>query len=223
MKGEFLKSNTITGRIFFILCIVLLAVSAGAFQVHAEEQEFSFSGEGTKDSPYLIQSVEDLCEFRDLVNEGEEFQACYFYQTENLDLSGIDWIPIGIYESGHYFYGVYDGGGHYLENLYSINQYENLDEDEASYPGLFGQLAGIVLNLGIESGRIEGTHCGSIASHAVSGTSPYIINCYNKADVKGVRAGGIADNFSSGTIINCWYSADTDSSSTEVSGPASYD
>lgn len=192
-------------------------------KVRAEDTEFPFSGDGSKDSPYLIQSVEELCEFRDLVNEGEEFQDCYFYQTGNLDLGGMDWVPIGIYGSGHYFYGVYDGGGHYLENLTIVEPIDPGENESSSKPGLFGQLAGIVLNLGIESGEIEGTYCGSIASHAVSGASPYIINCYNKADVKGRRAGGIADNFSGGTIINCWYSANIESLSGTASGPASYD
>ena len=53
-----------------------------------------------------------------------------------------------------------------------------------------------------ESGKISGECVGSIASHSF-GNNAMIINCYNKADIYGVRSGGIADNFTGGKIICC--------------------
>lgn len=156
-----------------------------------------FEGEGTKDFPYLINNGLDLVKLGELVNGGEEFRNTYFEQTQSLNMESIrQFIPIGKYGSEHYFYGIYNGAGYKIYNL-NIN-------GEGENSALFGQLGGIVMNLGIESGVIQGAYIGSIASHAV-GLEAKIINCYNKATLKGRgRAGGIADNFGKGQIINCW-------------------
>lgn len=152
------------------------------------------SGEGTKNKPYLIDSAEALCKFRDHVNSGYAYTFEYVRQTVDIDLSHVEnWQPIGIADSGNYFEGYYDGAGHCLRNLTVY--------DPNGFVGLFGCLSGTVVNLGIESGSITGLCIGSIA--AVSGVSESrIINCYNKASLHAYRAGGIADHFG-GTIYNC--------------------
>lgn len=176
--------------IILISCKNFINVSAATSKV------INLEGNGTCESPYQIRDVEDFCYFRDLVNTGEDFTGNYFIQLNNIDLVEIDnWEPIGIYDSGNYFYGNYNGNGHNISNL-TINR----PEDNA---GLFGQLGGTVYNLGIESGSINSNCSGSIASHSVA-SNALIINCYNKASVTGLRAGGIVDNFVGGTIINCW-------------------
>ncbi len=161
----------------------------------------TLEGEGTEDSPYLINNAEEFCRFRDIVNMGAAFSNKWFRQTADIDLIDVDnWIPIGKYGSGRYFYGVYDGGGHSISNLNSKPITESANDANV---GLFGMLAGTVMNLGIESGHIEGVCVGAITSHG-SGTLPIIVNCYNKATVVGQsRAGGIADNLSGGLIVNC--------------------
>lgn len=148
---------------------------------------YGFSGNGTIDDPYRISSVDDLVLLRDLVNEGNTFKHDYFLQTENLNLSSIDgWIPIGIGSGSTCFWGCYDGAGHTIENLVCVQPDQ--------FAGLFGILYGEVRNLGIESGLINGSCVGSIASHGSA--DAIILNCYNKATVHGSsRAGGLADNF----------------------------
>ena len=140
--------------------------------------------------------MEDLVLFRDQVNSGNNFNGKYLLQTCDLDLSLLDelWEPIGDWDTNNFFYGIYNGGGHVIENL-------NISGGNS---GFFSCLGGSVMNLGIESGNIEGSCVGAIASHAI-GDSVKVINCYNKATVKGYRAGGIADNFGQkGVIIGCW-------------------
>lgn len=189
----------------------------------------AFEGEGTKEAPYQIQSYEDLCQFRDLVNSGNRFKNTYFLQTDNIDLQKNDWTPIGIFDSGNYFYGVYDGGGHYLENLYIGAVYEKekeeknkdkesdkkkkTDEDEEDddkedtvHGGLFGSLGGTIVNLGIESGEIKGELCGAFASTS-KGENAAIIDCYNKAKINSYYAGGIAGSFAFGDVVACWSNA----------------
>lgn len=164
------------------------------------EKTIGLTGSGTREDPYLIGSTEELCRFRDAVNAGESFSGKYFLQTCDLDLeSESPWEPIGKFGSGCYFYGTYDGGN---QRIHHLNCYPE-DEDTANNICLFGQLGGVVENLGIESGSIRGSYVGSFASHSI-GDNAAIVNCYNRADVTGSgRAGGICDNFSRGLVANC--------------------
>ena len=157
---------------------------------------YILNGRGTQKDPYRINNVEELCAFRDIVNSGYLFGGEWVRQTTDLDLKEItNWEPIGLFGSGNYFDGVYDGGGHMIRSL-QIYSDENV--------GFFGQLGGTVMNLGIESGTIRGACVGAIASHGDSSSNLAILNCYNRATVVGtVRAGGLVDNFISGSIINC--------------------
>lgn len=170
----------------------------------------SLSGRGSKNSPYLIQSKEDLLLFQQQVNSGNDFSGKYILQTSDIDLDGVEWETIAPYDSGMLFNGIYNGGGHYIENLTVTLGGNN---------AFFGKLGGTVMNLGIESGEIVGDCVGSITSHASASTAR-IINCYNKASVSGIRAGGIADNFA-GTIANCW--SDCELQSNMSGGIVSYD
>lgn len=157
---------------------------------------YILNGQGTRKDPYRISNVEELCAFRDIVNSGYLFTGEWVCQTEDLDLKEIEnWEPIGLFDSGNYFDGVYDGSGHVIHNL-QIYSDGNV--------GFFGQLGGTVMNLGIESGNIRGACVGAIASHGDGSANIAILNCYNRSTVIGaVRAGGIADNFMNGNIVNC--------------------
>lgn len=191
------KFKEIIRIILAISMFVLMALLVNKYLNGYRLEEKHLEGKGTKDVPYQITCVEDLIWLRDKVNSGTNFESVFFLQTCDLDLENMPWEPIGIYGTDRYFYGVYDGGGYTISNLYipsSLN---------IACPALFGQLGGQVLNLGIESGYIEGDFAGSIASHCV-GENAAIINCYNKANIIGrKRAGGICDNFSKGSVINC--------------------
>lgn len=183
-----------------IICAVLtlvmmLSLLPMAVSAAGSGEELSLDGTGQRLDPYQISSVEDLCELRDRVNEGEDFSGTYFEQTCDLDLSGIaNWIPIGQWETDYHFDGIYNGNGHVISNLTIV---------EGTNTGLFGRLGGSVMNLGIESGEIHGAYVGSIASHAVEGAK--IINCYSLANLYGIRTGGIVDNFAGGVVIDCWF------------------
>ena len=170
------------------------------FQVFRQwNEQYGFEGNGTYENPYLINTADDLIKFSDAVNNGNPFLDQYFLQTCDIDLTSCEnFTPVGTLDSGCMFRGVYDGGGHRLYNL-KISGYGM----ENSFVGLFGRLGGVVMNLGIESGRISGDYVGSFASTDGSNDA-MIINCYNRANLYGmIRCGGIADNFSSGRILGC--------------------
>lgn len=172
-----------------------------------------FEGEGSFEAPYLINSVDDLLQLSKRVENGNDFAGNYFRQETDLDLSEIDnWEPIGKFRSGFYFRGVYDGGGHVISNLHCEGNGDGC-------VGLFGQLGGIVCNLGVIESDIRGTCVGVIASHSV-GENAMIINCYTDSYAEGKsRAGGIADNFN-GIICNCFSVGKT--YGMEMAGAVSY-
>ncbi len=199
----------LTAGLCFLLALICIA-SAGMFSAFAENK--SLKGTGQALDPYLIESAEDLCTFRDMVNGGVSFEGQYVLQTADLDLSGIEnFTPIGIFESGCYFYGIYNGGGHTISNL--------TVRSDKSVAGLFGQLGGTVMNLGIESGSISGSSVAAIAGHAV-GANAKVLNCYNLATLQGFRVGGIVNSFVSGTVVDCWNAGTL--TGTEVGGIVGY-
>ena len=198
--------NYVLGRLFaklftkgwrMLVAAALLTCAALLLAIPAPSR-IHLKGEGTVQSPYLVESLADLKHLRDVVNGGNGMAGQYVLQTADIDMKGEDWKPIGVFTGKSFFQGVYDGGNHTLENLCCYGK-----DDESGNVGLFGMLLGVVKNLGIESGHIEGKCVGSITSHAY-GEDAKIINCYNKAEVVGYdRAGGICDYADKGSLINC--------------------
>lgn len=187
------------------ICIVILSMTGMFFILKYINSDFgtnrtvSFVGAGTEKNPYIIEGKDSLKELCNLVNSGESFEGIYFQQTADIDLENEEWMPIGIYQSGKYFCGIYDGGGYCIKNILITDAYPY----KPANVGLFGMLGGTVRNLGIESGSISGDYVGAIASHA-SGENALIFNCYNNASVSGTgRAGGICDNINGGSVLNC--------------------
>lgn len=173
--------------------------------------KLGFEGEGSQNNPYLIQSVDDLLLLQKNVSKGNDYANKYFKMTNDIDCSSVNnWTPIGEFDSGFYFKGILDGNGYKISNIKCISE---------NNVGLFGQLGGIVCNLGIVDSFFEGSCVGTISSHAVDNNAT-IINCYSYNNtVNGMRAGGIADNFV-GNIINCIN--DSASTGSEIAGAVSY-
>ena len=152
-----------------------------------------FRGQGTKENPYLISFPQDLELLSSRVKNGNDYAGQYFCQTCDLDMSSITkWTPIGEFNSGGCFRGIYDGCGYEIRNLSCISK-ENI--------GIFGQLGGVVCNLGVVDCNFSGYYVGVISSRSFD-EGAAIINCYTNSTITGYRAGGIADNFT-GSIINC--------------------
>ena len=142
------------------MAIVLLVLPG---HVYAKDKTKNFEGNGTKESPYLIQNETDLLNLRDGVNEqGKTYKGRYFLQTEDIDLGEDAWVAIGNMEEEAYFCGLYDGGGHVIKNL-------NMEEENDA--AMFNVLGGSVYNLGLEDGKIKGNCVASFANHSVDDTS----------------------------------------------------
>ena len=81
-------------------------------------------GDGTAANPYLIENVEQL-------NAVRNFLGDHFKLTSDIDLTGVNWQPIGTSSSNAYK-GTFDGNGHTIKNL-TINSTQSL-------VGLFGYI-----------------------------------------------------------------------------------
>lgn len=151
--------------------------------------------------------------------------------TNDIDMAGIDWMPIGEAGTDHSdlvtFDGTFDGAGYSILNL-----------ETNRTGGLFHKLgtAAVVKNLNVSalmngcywaySGGIAGGNNGLIIGCSFSGKvnmsgesyaaaivpNNYgkIVGCYNAADViAGIYHGGVVGN-NEGTVISCYNTGEAD-------------
>ena len=171
---------------------------------HFAASEWTLAGDGTADSPYLVETPADLAKV------WLRPDACYRL-TGNLDLSGIYWTTAIIPE----FAGVFDGNDHVIRNAV-INQ---PDED---WIGIFGYVdfSGQIKNLGVADVNITGSSgVGGLAGE----NNGSITSCYSTGTVNGDYngAGGLVGVNSRGSITSC-YSTGTVSGGSFIGGLAGY-
>lgn len=195
-----------------------------AFTTAEPAEEFA-SGEGTESSPYIIDNVAQLLLMAQKVNSGDEsFTSAYYELSNDIDLAGINWTPIGEGKANESldlatnggFYGTFNGNGHTITNL---SVAETATERVALY-GLFGLVGkqGTVSNLNVKGSvkaesdiedATEKTYlsCGGIMGLCMKGS---VTNCSFEGTVTakcpvaeaGVTAGGIAGSVS-GDMNSC--------------------
>ncbi|MBQ2741774.1 MAG: S-layer homology domain-containing protein [Oscillospiraceae bacterium] len=157
------------------------------------------AGDGSENNPYLISSVADLQAFAANVNSGTSYSGKFVKLTASLDLTGVEWTPIG--KSGYEFEGTFDGGYHIITGL-SI-------DTQNRYVGLFGKLENAtVKKLGIENAEIIAGD-SDVAILAGNAQGGLIENCYVTGSVVGsAGVGGILGSTHSSeyetTIKNCY-------------------
>ncbi|WP_312427795.1 hypothetical protein [Lacrimispora sp.] len=174
-------------------------------------------GEGTKEKPFLIKNREQLMGLSELTAMGMmvpesgdtkyagDYSGCYFVLGGNIDLQGVNWIPIGFYRDSsenagevlYPFSGEFDGNGYTIKNLKlnSFASYNNV--------GLFGAVSdGVIHDVTIipDSSEIKGKdRTGVVAGYAENSKirNVTVKNAYIRST--GI-AGGIAGEIS-GTVI----------------------
>lgn len=100
------------------------------------------------------------------------------------------------------FAGKYDGGGYRILGLKSYQT----GEDAATQAGLFGYNAGVIQNLRMVGGAVDGLYAGGIAGES----SGRIENCRNTGAVAasfGGVAGGIVGENQGSSIASCFNAA----------------
>ena len=128
-----------TGWVISILLFVIgggvsskkgLAIEQGWTGTIAE----SFNtGDGSTQNPYVISNAEELAKLANDVNQGNNYSDSYFVLSDDIDLNGQEWTPIGYWKSDNdysYFKGKFDGKNHIIKNFYIYSRFN----------GIFGEI-----------------------------------------------------------------------------------
>ena len=187
-----------------------------------KDKGYTDDGQGN----YTVTSAEGLKNIAKLVNEEWKLDI-NITLTDDIDLKGIDWTPIGKDDNKAYT-GTFDGGGKTITGLTVTGSNK--------YAGLFGRIGsgGTVKNVVLEGVQITSDNSsgyaggvagdswgGNIENCSVSGSvsstsfvggvvgtqaSGSITGCSSSATVKGMeRAGGVAGTTNSGATLTACY------------------
>ena len=188
-----------TARAATVLLLALLtAQTAGA--------QSSFSGgSGTKADPYKISSSADLVQLATDINNSTSrlYEDQYFVQTGNINMSGINFVPIGINDdNNHRFRSNYNGQNYTISNLTVNGSYE--------YTGLFGYIYNAEIdNVRLVSPSITTTNSKASYTGALVGFAnmPGIHHCVviNPTLSGGNSIGVFAGGQSAGNIKYTYY------------------
>ncbi len=169
-----------------------------------EPERISESG-NEYDGYYEIANAENLLWFAQQVNSGNA--AIKGVMTADIDLSGINWTPIGGAENK--FSGIFDGGG------YSISNVEM--EARSNYYGLFGYISGAtVQNLSVDGAMTisctesDKFHLGTIGyadgTSIISGIKSSLDITMTEVDAQNQIGGVVGRADGDTTISKCSYS-----------------
>ena len=142
--------------------------------------EPDFQGEGTQENPYRISSAELLLKLStEYNNDSANFSGKYWKQTNDIDMSGVKFTPIGATTA---FSGTYDGGNHAIKNLTIASAATNV--------GLFGTVGNnaVIKNVVLAdtcaiSASNKSCRVGGIAGYINASGTNTIENCVNRATV----------------------------------------
>ncbi len=160
----------------------------------------------TSDGNYVVTTPKSFVEFATQVNTGKDFVKETVVLLSDIDLTGIDWTPIG-YNNKH-FHGTFDGMNHIISNL-------NINKETGSI-GLFGSVYSggdgprvtiknfTVENVTVKGGKNKTDYVGSVVGIA----TPLTIENVNlkglvKIDSQNGWAGGLVGYCQTTTFNNC--------------------
>ena len=109
---------------FTLVAVINYGELSDSFDIELTVDDTEFAGgAGTANSPYLISNADQL-------NMMRCYDDKYFALTQDIDLAGFDWIPIGA--DNRTWRGALDGRGHSIKNL-TVNGL-------SANAGLFGEM-----------------------------------------------------------------------------------
>ncbi len=204
-----------------------ILLADGEAQTVTDKEPGNLSGDGSKEKPYLIESIEDLVSFSNKVNGGETFEGKVVKLKVNLDFNNdisyvnpkrTDYGNInGINETEELkvelttgtgfkpigteekpFNGTFDGGGHTIKNMY-------ISVTDNGTTGLFGVTGekSNIKNIDILKANIKSTgdYVGGLIGKS-KGTVEKVTT--REGSIEGnQRVGGVVGNSEKSTITAC--------------------
>lgn len=200
-----------------LLSALMIVTMLGGMQITASAAVWSgkaassfAGGNGSKSSPYIIKTGEQLARMRNLVNSSNydyySYRNAYYklgadiilnsnssnYSSWGSSAPARRWVPIG---NSNAFYGNFNGNGYTISGLYVNNS--------DYYTGLFGCCGGSITNLKIKNSYINGKdlYTGAVVGniYGSSDAKAYVSNCsVSSSVVKGTNyTGGVIGKSSS--------------------------
>jgi len=155
-QEDTMRQNAV--KLFLCMAMVVMLMLCMTVTAAAVEPDTSwYSGSG----PYELSDAADLLGFAQLVNSGTDFKGKTVQLTQDIDLGGINWTPIGIcnkmadtiggsngaptqdYTGNSPFKGIFDGKNYTISNM-TMNYEHNCTVDKDGNPvvtesyGFFG-------------------------------------------------------------------------------------
>ena len=192
------------------LCLVMALVPMSAFAEGTSVDNWdgtadtSWYTDHKTDTEYHFTTAEQLAGLAQLVNDktaSVSFEGKTIYLDNDLDLSGIQWTPIGNGDNFvRHFAGTFDGQHHKIMNLY-----HHYTGDELVRNGLFGVVSdgGTLKNLLVIDADIasnDGSLLAGILADWVNGGT--VENCYTSGKIEN----NVGSKFVGGLIGQCTWS-----------------
>ena len=160
------------------------------------------AGQGTVESPYQIENGAQLAWLADTVNNAASGAKFYAELTDDIDLGGNPFTPIG--KDFHEFSGVFDGKGYTVSGL---------NVTDVADAGLFGTAKDATIRNVVVRGNVTGTDNAAGILAKAKNTACTIENCGNEAVVNVIKSGGgyaggiLGYAITSTTVTNCYNSS----------------
>ena len=182
---------------------------AGKFYNITLDKDKGYTDDGQGN--YTVTSAEGLKAVADIANNGN--LGINITLTENINLTDMDWTPIGI-DYNHQYTGTFNGGGHTITGLTVTGSDQ--------YVGLFGHIGsgGTVKNVVLKDVQIESDNQYGCVGGVAGNSDGNIENCSVSGSVSSRHtAGGVVGQQFGGSITLCGSSA-TVKGTGEVGGVA---
>lgn len=188
--------------------------------------------DGTAAHPYLIADQNQMAK---MYEEMGSKKTVYFTVVDDIDMTGIDWIPLNYsdpYDRGIYF----DGGNHTISNLtVDTDHMEGTENKTHSYPSFAGVAYGTYKNVTFDKANITAgsNNAGVFAGYVGTGTAAIYATCSGitvsnstitaAATTTKRNTGGFAGvlNHASSTITDCHVTGTNSFSQTSTSNQCS--
>ena len=171
-----------------------ITVHYGTQEEYEKEISYTWYSEGAE--KHVLRTPGDLKGFNALVNAGIDFKEQTVTLGKDIDVSDIDWTPIGATNTTS-FQGTFDGAGKSIK--YSIPS-----SVTSSYQALFGYIE----NAEIKNLTVQGQNLANgqyVAGICAVATNSAIKDCINKINIpsKKVKVAGIVFSSVKSTIEGC--------------------
>jgi len=171
-------------------------------------------GDGSQENPYLISNTRQMCNMKSVLTP---YKMTYFALTNDIDLQGVEWVPLNDRADEYSLWVTLNGNGHVIRNLTTSRS--------CYYGSFFGVLCGTCRNVGFENVNILCTGYGAGAVAGYLGHTAYpniskIENCYATGRVSSKSyAGGLVGNVGSkAAMTRCYADVDVSSANNHAGG-----